>query len=144
MNDLCPCGSGKPLKKCCYDNLKVAVEVFESIRQMSLPLTYQIKDKINEVRDEVYPEFHREVLKNLRGGGTKVVEIGEIYKGMGFKSLDGERYWCPEYDFLPLEKRVFFVFNFKNLNLALPSHLVTSRREWPRLMWATRRSLKRT
>ncbi len=119
----CTCGSGKPFKKCCYDNQKRTLEVFQALRDMELPTTTEITKYLDEVKGENYPTFHNRVLESAKMGRIEILEIYEYYKDLGFKDIKGERYWTI-YDFTPLEKRPFFIFDFENLKIALPSHLV--------------------
>ncbi|MEO0149895.1 MAG: SEC-C domain-containing protein [candidate division WOR-3 bacterium] len=122
--EMCPCGSGKPLKKCCYENWKKSVEVIQEIRDMNLPLTTEIKGELENFKVDPYPTYHQTVFERLKTGKIEIVEIYEYYRDMGFADIDGRRFWSPLYEYTPLEKRPFFVFNFDGLDIALPSAFV--------------------
>jgi len=119
----CPCGSGKPFKKCCYENQKKTLEVFQALKDMDLPTTTGITKYLEGVKGENYPTFHNRVLESAKKGKLEILEIYEYYKDLGFKDIRGERYWTI-YEFTPLEKRPFFTFELDNLKFALPSPFV--------------------
>jgi len=119
----CPCGSGKPFKKCCYENQRKMLDVFQALRDMELPTTTGITKYLNELRGETYPTFHNRVLESVKNGKIEILEIYEYYKDLGFRDIKGERYWTI-YELTPLEKRPFFTFEFDGMKIALPSHLV--------------------
>lgn len=91
---------------------------------MNLPLTTEIKKDMENFNANAYPTFHKTIFEKLRTGNIKIIEIYEYYRDVGFVDTSGKRFWSPFYEYTPLEKRPFFVFNFDGLDIALPSALV--------------------
>ncbi len=118
---LCPCGSGKPLKKCCFKGLSKLIDALSAMRDMGLPLDSTVKDELEGFNADPYPSLHRKVFESLKKGELKILEIKDVYGETGFSTFEGKRYWYLK-SFTPLERRPFYVFNFDGINVALPSY----------------------
>lgn len=118
---LCPCGSGKPLKKCCFESLSKLIDALSAMKDMGLPLDSTVKDELESFNVEPYPSLHREVFEGLKKGELRILEIKEVHGETGFSTFEGKRYWYLK-SFTPLEKRAFYVFNFEGIDVALPSY----------------------
>ncbi len=84
-NDLCPCGSGKKFKNCCYNNIQKeekekTIEIIEEKPSDYVPSLDNIDEDEKDVKTYDIPEIRQNQLYSLKEHAKKIQKIREQNK----------------------------------------------------------------